>query len=915
MGLKEYKRKRNFRVTPEPRGRELKQDGRLYVIQKHAASHLHYDFRLELDGVLKSWAVPKGPNLDPGVKRLAMQVEDHPVDYGDFEGIIPQGEYGGGTVMLWDHGSWEPVGDPHAAYRAGRLKFTLHGEKLHGGWMLVRRGGAKSGEERHWFLFKEHDDAARGPRGKDILLEQPLSVTTDRDLDAIAADRDRVWGSDRDGAAAKSKATKRSADNGPRTKDHGPRAAAKPAAPKRSRSRAKPPAAGKIAGAKRGKLPAFVEPQLATLTREPPDGDEWVHEIKLDGYRMLARVDRGKVKLLSRREQDWTGRLPHLVEALSRLPVKQAIFDGEVVAQEPSGKTSFQLLQNAFRDQRSGELLYYVFDLLHLDGYSLLGATLADRKQALAAVLGSNNSGPLQLSEHLSGDGQKFFDEACRLGLEGMICKRRERPYLPGRGYDWLKIKCVRREEFVIGGYTQPGGSRHGFGALLVGYHEPGSRRLIYAGKVGTGYSERTLADLAAKLRKLEQDESPFADVKRRVGSVRHARWVKPTLVAQIEFGEWTRDGRLRHPSFQALREDKTASEVVRDRALPVEQAVEASEKQADKKRGHMVRRNHKDRNHQDTTSTKGKGSQAEQGGADDAINGIDVRLTHPDKVLYPDQEITKLELARYYAQVGSWMLPHLQDRPLVLVRCPDGQQAECFYQKHAGAGTPSALRRVAIREKSKTGDYVLANDIEGLVSLVQIGVLEVHVWGSRADRLEQPDRLVFDLDPDPSVRWPRVVESAQQIRDFLRDLGLESFVKTTGGKGLHVVVPIRRKGDWDEVREFSRAAAQAISAGDPGRYTLNMSKAARGGKIFLDYLRNARGATSVAPYSSRARPGATVSTPLEWDELEGKADVRLFDIRTLPKRLAKLRRDPWQEFFKVKQSITAAMRKTVGQK
>ncbi|HEX3659112.1 MAG TPA: DNA ligase D [Pirellulales bacterium] len=906
MGLKEYKRKRNFRVTPEPQGRELKHDGRLYVIQKHAASHLHYDFRLELQGVLKSWAVPKGPSLDPSVKRLAMQVEDHPVDYGDFEGIIPEGEYGGGTVMLWDRGWWEAVGDPHEAYRAGRLKFILHGEKLHGGWMLVRRGGSKSSDERHWFLFKERDDEARGPRGKDILLEKSRSVTTDRDLDEIAAERDRVWGSNRNGAASSGAAhkTKRVAKK---------RVAVKSAKAKPTRSRAKAPAAGKLEGAKRGKLPAFVEPQLATLTREPPEGDEWVHEIKLDGYRMIARIDRGKVKLLSRREQDWTGRLPHLVEALGRLPLKQAILDGEVVAEESSGRTSFQLLQNAFRDQRSGDLKYYLFDLMYLDGYSLLGASLEDRKQALAALLGSKAAGPLMLSEHLAGDGPKFFKEACRMGLEGIICKRRDRPYLPGRGYDWLKIKCVRREEFVIGGYTEPGGARHGFGALLVGYHEPGSRRLIYAGKVGTGYSEKTLAELTARLKPLEQDASPFADVTRRVGPVRHARWVKPVLVAQIEFSEWTNDGRLRHPSFQALREDKAAAEVVRDRALPVEQAVDASEKQAGKKRGSRVQRNHKDRNHQGTMSAKKQATQAKQRGVDEALEGIDVRLTHPDKVLYPDQGITKLDLARYYAQVGSWMLPHLKDRPLVLVRCPEGQQGECFYQKHAGAGTPAALRQVAIREKSKTGHYVLVDDVQGLVSLVQIGVLEIHVWGSRADRLEQPDRLVFDLDPDPSVKWPRVVESARQIGDFLRDLGLESFVKTTGGKGLHVVVPISRKGDWDEVREFCQAAAQTISDGDPGRYTLNMSKAARGGKIFLDYLRNARGATSVAPYSTRSRPGATVSTPLEWDELTGKTDAGTFDIAALPKRLAKLKRDPWQNFFEVKQSITAAMRKTVG--
>jgi bifunctional non-homologous end joining protein LigD len=563
MALVEYRRKRHFERTPEPAGKKGREDGHLFVVQKHAASHLHYDFRLEMDGVLKSWAVPKGPSLDPAVKRLAMQVEDHPVEYGDFEGIIPEGEYGGGTVMLWDRGTWEPIGDTAEGYRKGRLKFRLQGEKLRGGWMLVRTGGhAPERDERHWLLFKERDEEAR-PMGRgDVLEELPLSVRTGRDLNAIAADRDWVWNSN-----AKS--------NG---KGRAPRKAAKarrrlPAAPRSNR-----PAGSilsDIPGIRKAKLPARVEVELATLAKEAPPGEDWLHEIKFDGYRMVCRIDHGRVKLISRNHRDWTERLIALAAAARPISAKTAILDGEVVAMRPDGTSDFQDLQNAFQEGRADKLHYYFFDLLHLDGRDLTNATLENRKRLLADLLNrSTLPATLHLSDHVAGRGPAFFKQACKMHLEGIISKRRDRPYRPGRGYDWLKIKCAESAEFVIGGYSAPTGARKGFGALLVGYHDAGGR-LIYAGRVGTGFDDRTLEALLRRLQRLRRQQSPFEDLQTphhksrwRAGNSGKAFWVKPILVAQVRFGGWTRDGLLRHPSFQGLREDKPAAAVTRERAV-----------------------------------------------------------------------------------------------------------------------------------------------------------------------------------------------------------------------------------------------------------------------------------------------------------------------------------------------------------
>lgn len=875
MSLTEYQHKRDFKVTTEPAGKQPAAKGWLYVIQKHAASHLHYDFRLQLGDVLKSWAVPKGPSLDPSTKRLAMKVEDHPVAYGDFEGTIPAGEYGGGTVMLWDRGTWTPLEDPEQGHRKGRLKFELHGEKLTGAWMLVRKGGTKDVDERHWFLIKERDASASDT--EDIVESLPDSVTTHRTLDEIAAAQDRQW-------TGKKSATRQS---NARAKTAKP----KPKQPRSTHIRAE---LKTLTGAKRSKQPDFIAPQLATLVDQAPDGDQWLHEIKLDGYRMQCHIASGKAQFISRNQQDWTDKFPELAKIAAELTPQNVILDGEVVAVDQQGVSQFQLLQNAFKQRTTDTLHYYVFDILYLNGYDLRPVALVERKRLLAELLQSaTEQKHILLSEHVVGNGPSFFEEARKLKLEGIISKLAERPYLSGRSGEWLKTKTSHREEFVIGGYTDPGGSRAGFGALLLGYHQNGNK-LVYAGKVGTGFSHETIANLMSRLMRLDAERSPFTDLNGKTGEARHAHWVRPELVAQIEFSNWTQDGRLRHPAFLGLREDKPAKEVVREAAKEVKQvnptsAVPARSRTKSKTRERMPAADNQ------TTEIAG------------------VRLSHPAKVLYADQGITKLELAEYYVAIEKWILPHVSGRLLVLVRCPKGAGKECFYQKHPGRGTFEGLRQIPVREKNSTENYVVLDDLQGLVTLVQLGVLEIHIWGSRADDFERPDRLIFDLDPDPSVEWPQVIECAQQIRQFFTDLGMTTFLKTTGGKGLHLVLPIQRRHDWDEVKQFCHAVATSIVTADPARYTDNMSKAARKGKIYIDYLRNQRGATSVAPYSTRSRPGAPVSVPIAWEELSTAMRSDHFTIRNLPERLARLKQDPWKDIYKIRQSITVSAKRLVG--
>ncbi|WP_373649823.1 DNA ligase D [Schlesneria sp. DSM 10557] len=889
MGLTDYQRKRRFDKTPEPPAQTKARKGWSYVVQKHDASHLHYDFRLELDGVLKSWAVPKGPSLDTKVKRLAIEVEDHPVDYGTFEGTIPEGEYGGGTVLLWDTGSWEPIGDPESGLREGKLKFNLKGKKLKGGWTLVRtRRKGSSSQKPQWLLIKERDAQARSMDDGDILEEQPLSVSSKRDLDTIAADAD----------AGKKKQTTKTADI-PKSRTRSS-SSSKPSKSKRTQASSIPE-------------PDKISVQLATLVDEAPEGDEWCHEIKFDGYRIICHIDDGTSRFVTRNHKDWTARLPELARQAAHLKCDQAILDGEVVAMSSDGTTDFQSLQNAFRDRGTEQLRYYVFDLLYLDGKDLREQPLQERKQALQTLLEStSNHRSIQYSEPIMGRGDVFLKQACKLHLEGIICKRLDQPYRPGRGTDWLKVKCLKHEEFVIGGFTDPSGSRTGFGALLVGFYDD-EQKLHYAGKVGTGFDAKLLKELHANMKELEVSDSPFVDLQRKVGDARTAHWIQPKLVGQIKFADKTRDMRLRHASFQGLREDKPPRDVGQEVPAKLEEVLtnpvprKASPKKEPARPAAATQKTSRSKRAQNS-----KGAPAEGNSDYDPQSEMfaGVRFTHPEKIVYPEAELTKLDIARYYQEVAEWILPHVVHRPIVVVRCPDGAGKQCFYQKHPQPGAPENLRQIPIKESTATKNYVVVDDVEGLLSLVQMGSLEIHTWGSTEDHLERPDRLIFDLDPDENVSWAKVVESARQIHDFLHELGLASFIKTTGGKGLHIVLPIERRHEWDDAKEFCKHVADAIVAAAPARFTSNMSKAARKNKIFIDYLRNARGATAVAPYSTRAKANAFVSMPLEWEEVSTKITSDYFTIETALQRLATLKRDPWREISKVRQSLSAPSKK-----
>ncbi len=910
MALEEYRRKRRFDVTPEPSGKVGKRKAKelTFVIQKHAATRLHYDFRLEMEGVLRSWAVPKGPSLDPGEKRLAVHVEDHPLDYGTFEGIIPKGQYGGGTVLLWDQGTWHPEGDPVADYRKGRLKFRLDGEKLQGSWMLVRMHGDRAGEDKeNWLLVKEKDETAEPGSGEAVIERNPQSVASGLSLEEIAANPERVWQSNRE----------------EKVKTAARRAGAKAVTAKKAAGSAVDPKA--IEGARKAKMPERVEAQLATLVDEVPRGAEWIHELKFDGYRALCHVQGGKARVITRNAKDWTDRFAVVARAVERLPVREAVLDGEVVVLEPNGTSSFQALQNAMSEGRENDLVYFAFDLLHLDGYDLRRAPLLARKEALGALVADlSGDGPgegtIRFSDHVQGSGEDFYRQACGFALEGVIAKRGDLGYHGGRNKDWLKIKCVKRQELVIAGFTEPAGSRVGFGALLLGVYEGDD--LVFAGKVGTGFNDKTLREMRRRLGKMEVKESPFTKTPRPIArkATREAargdvHWVRPELVGEVAFTEWTREGILRHPTFQGLREDKSPRQVVREtpQAPPEEKkkpaarsvaarpaAKTATRKAAAKKKAAPPPKLGPER----TGKTTEIGEIGEIGG---------VRLSSPGKVLYPEQGVTKSELALYYERIADWILPHIENRPLTLVRCPEGQAKECFYQKHVNERFPAAVHRVEVDESAKAVPYGAIDSLKGLISLVQMGALELHIWGSRRDQIEKPDYVVFDLDPDEGLGWERVVEGALRVRDRLAGLGLETFLKTTGGKGLHVVLPLTRRLEWDEVKAFTKAVSEDIAASEPDRYTSKLPKVRRQGKIFIDYLRNGRGATSIAAFSTRARPGAPVSAPLFWEELESDVRANTFNVRNLPQRLASLRADPWEGIYKVRQSITAAMKKAVG--
>jgi bifunctional non-homologous end joining protein LigD len=817
--LAEYAAKRHFSTTPEP-GPAVNPAGPAlsYVVHKHAASRLHYDLRLELDGVYLSWAVPKGPSLDPADKRLAVHVEDHPVAYGGFEGVIPEGEYGGGTVMLWDRGTWRPDhGDPRQHLAQGHLKFDLLGERLKGKWMLVRTKGYGSGES--WLLFKERDAEAR-PRGEfDALQEWTTSVATGRTMDEIASSDD--------------------------------------------------PDPARLSHTRKAKAPLVIEPALATLVPAAPEGDEWAHEIKFDGYRIIARVDGGKVRLQSRNDKDWTDRFPEVASAVSRLGVDDAIFDGEVAVFRPDGTTDFQALQNRARSGTPADLAYVVFDLLRFRGYDLTASPLSERKALLEQVVG--RSGSLLYSEHVIGRGKVFFEKACDMHLEGIVSKRLDAAYHSGRSRSWLKAKCVKRQEFVVVGWTDPRRSRQGFGALVLAVHDAGGLRLT--GRVGAGFSEASLTDISRRLAPLTTESPPVRNAPQGT-SARGIHWVEPALVAEVAFTEWTAEGSLRHPSFLGLREDKVPEEVARERPVDIEHA--------------------------------------EKSDPSPVVAGL--LLSNPDRVFWPDTGLTKLGLARYYESVADLMLPHVAGRPLSLVRCPGGYTQGCFYHKHI-ENFPKPVGTVDIFEPDagKMAPYGTVSDLAGLVGLVQMGVLEIHPWGARKDMVDRPDRLIFDLDPDPELPFSQIAATALLLRSELGRLGLESWVKSTGGKGLHVVVPIDRRHSWDTAREFARAFVDTIVEMEPALFTGNMSKAKRGRRIFIDYLRNARGATAIAPYSTRARPGAPVAIPLSWDELDGATTPVSATVTTLSDRLKVLPEDPWREINSKRQSLSARVLKSLG--
>jgi bifunctional non-homologous end joining protein LigD len=793
--LGRYREMRDFSVTPEPRGTQLARKGRQlrYYIQRHAATRLHYDFRLELDGVLKSWAVPKGPSFDPADRRLAVQTEDHPLDYGEFEGVIPEKQYGAGEVLLWDRGVWTPEdADAPAALRKGRLHFRLDGEKLAGSWILTRTRGAE--DKPQWLLIKRNDEHARA--GYDVVSERPESVKR---------------------------------------------------APARS------------ARARKAQLPQFIAPQLATLVTQPPRGGDWVYEVKHDGYRMLARFSDGEVGLFTRSGKDWTSKLPHLAAALDKLRLRDTWLDGEIVVPGPDGRASFQALQNAFELGRDREIVYYVFDAPFLEGRDLQRLPLRERKKRLEKVL--KPSTQVRLSEHLEGEASEVLEHACRLKLEGLIGKDAGSVYMSGRTRTWIKLKCRQRQDLVIGGYTAPGGSRTGFGALLVGFYDRNGK-LQYAGKVGTGFDERLLRGLTRRLAALKRPQPAFDDPPREKG----VTWVRPSLVAEIAYAERTQEGILRQASFMGLREDMPAKSVGDERAQPPP--------------------------------------------APGTVLGV--KISNPQRLVWPKLGISKMELARYVETVGGRLLPHVKDRPLSLVRCPDGAEGACFYQRHLGmARSPGSLQTVK-RERSSKGAYIYAADLTAVVSAVQNGAVELHTWGATVPDIAHPDRITLDLDPDEKLPWKTLVEGTLLLKSLMDGLRLKTFLKTTGGKGLHVVAPIEPQLAWDEVKEFTLRIAEFLVKLRPGLFTAKISKQRRPNKIFVDYLRNSETASAVAAYSPRARPSAGVSVPLHWDELDPKHDLRArFDVRSVLERVRDA--DPWADYWTTRQSITAQMRKAIG--
>jgi len=822
--LKAYKAKRNFAVTPEPaEGGKANESKRSFVVQKHWATRLHYDFRLELDGTMKSWAVPKGPSLDPRDKRMAVHVEDHPISYNTFEGEIPAQQYGAGRVIIWDKGIWVPVGDPYQGYRNGNLKFELHGHKLQGKWALIRMKG-KGGKQEPWLLIKEKDDRARPAEKFSVVDALPDSVTK---------------------------------MESPETHKPSPKIS-----PSRKRREAK---STMPATAIKANLPVTLKPQLATLAdRAPDDTDAWQYEIKFDGYRILARIDGKEIRLFTRNGNDWSHKLPALIASLQKLNLAPGWLDGEIVVLNARGIPDFQALQGAFDETRTEDIVYYIFDVPFYDGFDLRAVPLVERKQLLGKILDNAAPAAIRFSATVEASPRDVLDSACRLGLEGVIGKRKMSGYVSRRSADWIKLKCTQRQEFVIGGYTDPQGARAGIGSLLLGVHDD-ERKLRYAGNVGTGFNAKSLLDVKRKLDSLASSESPFQD---KTGIDHKAHWVAPRLLAEVSFGEWTRTGRIRHAVFHGLRSDKKAAAIIREKPLNLRTAAQ-----------HDL--------------------------------PVGLKITHPDKMVDPSTQTTKMQVVQYYSLVASLMMEHLKGRPVALLRAPDGITGQLFFQKHIDNANMAGVRQLDLDQDRDHAALLEVAKPEGLLSMAQMNVLEFHTWNALKTNIHKPDRMTFDLDPGEGVSWIAMQESAHILRAFLTQLDLVPFIKTSGGKGLHIVVPLKRLQGWDGVKDFSRAIVQHLAETLPQRFTATSGPRNRAGKIFIDYLRNGFGATTVAAWSLRSRPGLGVSVPIEWPELDTLASSSQWTLANIQSRL-ELGNTPWKGYSNSAQSLTPAM-KTLG--
>ena len=867
--LDDYNRMRDFSATSEPaavkrRGRSKASDHALqFCIQKHDASHLHYDFRLELDGALKSWAVPKGPSLDPKVKRLAVHVEDHPLDYATFEGSIPEGHYGAGDVIVWDRGVWIPLEDPTKAYAKGKLKFELQGEKLSGIWNLVRTH--MPGKKENWFLIKHQDSAARPQDDYDVLSAEPDSVLSERTLISK------------------------------------PRLAAEQAKPvKKSAAKPRKAASGTLTGARKAKLPAQLKPELATLVDSAPEG-QWSYEIKFDGYRIMARIDHDQVQLFTRNGHDWTHKLPQQAQALAELGLESAWLDGEVVVTNERGVPDFQALQNAFEAGRSASIMYYLFDMPYLNGVDLREVPVEERRAALSTVLGGHEQPLLRFSEAFDETADALLNSACQMQMEGLIGKRLGSPYVSRRSSDWIKLKCKHRQEFVVVGYTDPKGSRSAFGALLLALHDRDSGELRYAGKVGTGFNETTLKSILAQLKPLQVKKAAVVNPPSGF-EAKGVHWLKPNLLAEVAFAEMTKDGSVRHAVFHGLRNDKPAKAITEERAKPVKTSAKATpaKKAASSKKA-------------SESNKAAESKKAEPAPSQLGLASGKVRITHPDRVIDAVSGTTKMQLAEYYASVAEWILPQLKDRPVALVRAPDGIAGELFFQKNA---EHLAIPGITTLDKDVTGQPVmLINNAEALIGAVQMSTVELHTWNATTVDLDKPDRFVLDLDPDPALPWKSMVEATALTLTVLDELGLKAFLKTSGGKGIHLVVPLTRKLGWDEVKDFSHAIVSHMAKLLPERFSAVSGPKNRVGRIFIDYLRNGLGATTICAYAARTREGLPVSVPIYREEVAELKGADQWNVSNVHQRLAEVGDEPWADLKKTRQSITADMRKRLGLK